>query len=154
MRPVQIVERPHIHPGVCVTCGLQSGRDYFVDLGLEISVLYQPLTEGPVYLCSECMTNLINEYYARLSEWNASYNAPAVGDTFTYLESDQQELNFDEQPESRVVTASGVVTSLLSGTLGGITEDNNFTVTVNPESPAEGSPSDFNLAGGSTGDES
>lgn len=73
MRPVQLIEKPNMAPGVCLKCG--SGptyREHFVDLGID-SVLdridehgARHLTDGVVYLCNECMSGLISDYLRKL----------------------------------------------------------------------------------------
>jgi hypothetical protein len=84
MRPVMIVDKPPVHPHVCVQCGKQDDRDYFVDLGFDISVLYQPLWEGCIYLCNLCMENIVNSYQAALTKFYGTDNLQ--GQTYKYAD--------------------------------------------------------------------
>lgn len=64
-REVTIFSNPVAAPGVCAKCGSQD-KDWFVDLGFELEMhKYEPsigLTtwfDGVVYLCCDCINNLI-----------------------------------------------------------------------------------------------
>jgi hypothetical protein len=96
MRPVQIMSKPPAYPHVCVVCGKQDDRDYFVDLGFDISDLYQPVWEGCVYLCNMCMENVVNSYQAQLTKYHGT--DLLKGHTYKYVEGldpAQGELDFN-----------------------------------------------------------
>jgi hypothetical protein len=140
MRPVQIVDKPPVHPHVCVQCGKQDDRDYFVDLGFDISVLYQPLWEGCIYLCNLCMENLVNSYQTQLTKF---YGTDALqGQTYKYADGvdplqGELDLNGTDEPGTIVADVEPV-----SGT-----DEIDYVVSGDSESPE---PSDLEIIDAST----
>ena len=66
-REETIFSNPVAAPGVCAKCGSQD-KDWFVDLGFELEMhKYEPSIElptwfdGVVYLCCDCVNNLISD---------------------------------------------------------------------------------------------
>ena len=111
MRPVAIVDKPPIHPHVCVVCGKQNEREYFVDTGIDIDHQYfQAVFEGSLFLCCICMESLINDYYAKLSKHID--HLPAASNMYTYLNAGQDELPFGEENDT---TEAGNSTGEVTG---------------------------------------
>ena len=83
-RPVTIVDKPFVFPFVCTGCGINERREFFVDLGIDIIEPFNPIQDGVLYLCNECMEGIIQDYYNKRNAWNASNHA--VNGTYKYLE--------------------------------------------------------------------
>lgn len=72
MRPVQIYDKPPLHPFVCIKCGSSHDREHFVDLGIDTEMkntgpmdqMYY--TEGTIYFCSRCMVDLLRVYTTKI----------------------------------------------------------------------------------------
>jgi len=79
MRPIQIMDKPVANPFVCASCGAGNERLFFTDLGIdtqfektdEHNAKY--VTEGVIYLCSECITSLIVEFNRKLTPYLSHY---------------------------------------------------------------------------------
>ncbi len=61
-RPVLRQDVPPAYPHVCIVCGHGAGpyREFFIDLGFDITTLYQPIREGAVYLCNACAPSIVD----------------------------------------------------------------------------------------------
>lgn len=75
MRPVQIIDQPPLYPHVCVGCGTgPSEREHFVDLGVETTLVEtdeysaRHILDAVIYLCNECIGNLISRYLELLTQ--------------------------------------------------------------------------------------
>jgi len=96
MRPVMIVSKPPAHPYVCIQCGKQDERDYFVDLGFDISDMYHAVWEGCVYLCNFCMENVVKSYKDQVTIFYGTQKLE--GQTYKYADGinpDQGELDLN-----------------------------------------------------------
>jgi len=72
-RPVQCINKPTIHPFVCIQCGSQQ-KDYFIDTGLDVpDEHFKPLWEGIIYFCCECANNLVNDITRAIARWEAEH---------------------------------------------------------------------------------
>lgn len=75
MRDVNLQQQPVFYPNVCVRCGCGTGqREYFIDLGLDLSKLFDPLHEGNVYYCNECAKNLVTDLNRIIAKWDAEHS--------------------------------------------------------------------------------
>ena len=82
MRPVTISDAPAFHPFVCIRCKLGTGGDgrkFFVDLGVDLSGLFNPMHEGDIYYCNICAHNLITDMVREIAKWERDH-APWEGD--------------------------------------------------------------------------
>lgn len=76
VRPVYLVEVPPFPPYVCIRCGLGNGdndRLYFIDLGIDLHMHFNPLVDGNIYYCNECFGNLIREGNALTLQWDQEH---------------------------------------------------------------------------------
>lgn len=114
-RPVGIVDQPPVNPGVCVKCGVQSGRDYFVDTGIDIALQYfNAGFEGVIYLCNECMESLITEYENELNK----RVTPSKDNTYNYVNKGQGTFDLsgdDNESDGSVEGESGDSAESASG---------------------------------------
>lgn len=79
-RPVQLHLQPPFYPKVCIRCGCGTGqREYFIDLGLNLSGYFNPMNEGDIYYCNECVKNLLVDI-SRLIAKREEETAPWAGD--------------------------------------------------------------------------
>lgn len=82
MRPVTISDAPAFHPHVCARCKIGTGgegRKFFLDLGLDLSGLYNPMHDGNIYYCNLCVMNLITDITREVAKWEFDH-APWQGD--------------------------------------------------------------------------
>ena len=87
-RKVQVV-RPVIYPACCVSCFAveNSGRLFFVDLGFDISHLFDAQPEGVVYLCNICMVDYLKTFMEIIEErertlGDISFGGPRTNSVF------------------------------------------------------------------------
>jgi len=59
MREPLISRNPIFYPGVCVACGVQSNRRWYVDIGVELDYHFNPMNEGNILFCNECWNALV-----------------------------------------------------------------------------------------------
>jgi hypothetical protein len=75
VNPVQLWPAPHYHPFACIRCGLGNGqREYFIDLGLNLSGYFNPMNEGSIYYCNECVSNLIGDINREVAKWHHDHS--------------------------------------------------------------------------------
>ena len=55
---VIILERPNFPPYVCLTCGVSTGRKWFVSLDWPLDTYFNPVNEGIIFQCNECWESL------------------------------------------------------------------------------------------------
>lgn len=80
VRPVTISAAPPFHPFICLRCKLGTGaREYFVDLGLDISGEFNPMYEGSIFYCNECAKNLVTDLIQAIAKWDLEH-APWDGE--------------------------------------------------------------------------
>lgn len=139
MRPAYISEAPQFFPHVCIMCGLGGGdnrREFFVDLGIEINTVFQPIQEGNLILCNECMRNKIEEVQSLMNQWDyehRSYDGHNVQEA-TYAWKNDIDLSSLE-----VEDGPGTVDSDTAGVDSGAEQDDSGSQPVlnfdEPESP-------------------
>lgn len=97
-RPVSIVDKPPAFPYICIGCGIgdKDKRKFYVDLGFDIADPFNPVYEGVVYLCNECMEGTLTEYYKKSNTYNRE--VLQVGGTYKFLE--EANGRTDESPTS------------------------------------------------------
>lgn len=49
-----VMQKPTFPPYVCVDCGMQDGRLWFVDMQINLDNYFNPVMNGTIYLCNEC----------------------------------------------------------------------------------------------------
>lgn len=49
-----ILEKPNFPPYVCITCGVGTGRKWFVQLDYPLDNYFNPVNEGQIFQCNEC----------------------------------------------------------------------------------------------------
>lgn len=55
---MMILEKPNFPPYVCITCGMGTGRKWFVSLDFPLDNYFNPLHDGIVFQCNECWESL------------------------------------------------------------------------------------------------
>jgi hypothetical protein len=68
-RIVQIA-RPTIYPACCIGCAAveNSDRTFFVDLGFDISHMFDARPEGLVYMCDVCLREYVKAFMNIIEE--------------------------------------------------------------------------------------
>lgn len=78
-RPVTLHLQPPFFPKVCIRCGCGTGqREFFVDLGINLTGYFNPMNEGDIYYCDQCVRNLVVDINRLLAKREAE-TAPWVG---------------------------------------------------------------------------
>lgn len=73
-RELQLVQTPQFHPHTCVRCGCGTGeREFFIDLGLDLAGVFNPLYDGNVYYCNLCARNLVSDIHRAVGKWDADH---------------------------------------------------------------------------------
>lgn len=94
-----ILEKPNYPPYVCITCGVGTGRKWFVSLDLRLDNYFNPMHDGIVFQCNECWESLATEvakkaqlYLIGMEPWDSrEYVEPAYEDKSELL----KEVNFN-----------------------------------------------------------
>lgn len=58
---VIFLEKPNFPPYVCITCGVGTGRKWFVSLDFPLDNYFNPVNEGIIFQCNECWESLATE---------------------------------------------------------------------------------------------
>jgi hypothetical protein len=53
-----ILDRPNFPPYVCITCGVGTGRKWFVSLDFPLDNYFNPVNDGIIFQCNECWESL------------------------------------------------------------------------------------------------
>lgn len=53
-----ILEKPNFPPYICISCGMGSGRKWFVSLNLPLDNFFNPVNEGNIFYCNDCWESL------------------------------------------------------------------------------------------------
>lgn len=123
VRPVNLVERPTFPPYVCIRCGLGAGendRKYFVDLGIDLHYHFNPLHDGNIYFCDQCLRGLITDANRLISTWDqehAEWQSPDRVEA-SYSWESQIDLSNLEVENGRGPNDSGSTDSVESGVEG------------------------------------
>lgn len=83
MRPPIVMAKPNYPPHVCLNCGMQDSRLWFVDLGLDLDMYFNPLLNGTIYLCNACWDSIVRDV-TKLSQVFLNQTLP--WDSGTYAE--------------------------------------------------------------------
>jgi hypothetical protein len=83
-----ILDKPNFPPYVCLTCGVGTGRKWFVDLALPLDNYFNPVNDGAVWYCNECWEGL-TQAVAREAQIFVLGQEPWQGEAPTY-ESEQE----------------------------------------------------------------
>lgn len=130
-----ILDRPVIHPGVCIVCGTQES-EYFVDPELQLDLHFNPLYSGAVIFCKGCWHNTV-ETANRLIQEREENELKRVGSS-SKLES--------QTVESRISdTESGEPDNSTEGLVGVSAE---VYSTVDASSPVKPRSSGFRFGRG------
>lgn len=100
MNPLSLWETPHYFPNVCIRCGCGTGqREYFIDLGISLVGYFNPMQEGNIYYCDQCVPGLITDINREISKWNKEHSPWDSSDreeaTYTWQEELEIELTGD-----------------------------------------------------------
>lgn len=97
--------KPTFPPYVCINCGMQNERKWFVDLQLQLDNHFNPLMHGVVYLCNLCFDSMVQSTMEQAQRFEGDiYTA---GEKPTY---DNQDELLEEVPNGsngRTVPDSG-----------------------------------------------
>lgn len=105
--PVQIMDKPIAHPYVCMSCGIAENRKYYVDTGLDVDQqMFQPLWDGRIYLCNECIEGIITDYQRVKELYLESTNEDGRGNSDDQTESGRTD-GESENPLGNVDESSG-----------------------------------------------
>jgi len=58
---VIILERPNFPPYICITCGMSTGRKWFVQIDYPLDTYFNPVNEGQIFHCNECWESLATD---------------------------------------------------------------------------------------------
>jgi len=78
-----VMGKPNFPPYVCIGCGMQDGRKWFVDLQLNLDHYFNPVLNGAAYLCNECFESMIRDTMRQVQSFLGVDTFP-VGNTPTY----------------------------------------------------------------------
>lgn len=93
-RPVQLHLQPPFYPKVCIRCGCGTGqREFFVDLGLNLTGYFNPMHEGDIYYCNECVRNLVVDIDRLLTKREEETAPWSAGADVTYSWENQVDLS-------------------------------------------------------------
>lgn len=70
---MNVMEKPIFPPYVCVSCGMQSERDWFVDFQMNLDNYLNPVINGSIILCNMCFDSAVRETYDLVQKQFGSY---------------------------------------------------------------------------------
>ncbi len=135
-RPVLYVQRPYLHPQVCCMCG-KGDREWYVDFGLDIGVVFNAGYEGVIYLCNVCLPGFINDLIAIDAEHQGTVPAESTFDELSRFGRGP------ELPEIPTDAPSSVVFDGISGT--GFIQAVDSETDVRDDSVSDGPSEDSGL---------
>ncbi len=56
-----VMGKPIFPPYVCIVCGMQNERKWFVDLQLQLDNHFNPVLHGAVYMCNMCFDSMVTD---------------------------------------------------------------------------------------------
>ena len=115
MRPVTLEPSPVFHPFKCIRCKIAAGpiREYFIDLGLDISGEFNPMYDGNIYYCNKCAKNLVVDLIKIIQQWDLDHSP--------WEDDDKATITYDWE---RQIDLSGINGAIASGGSEGTEIDN------------------------------
>jgi hypothetical protein len=117
-----LVMRDHMfYPGVCVGCGVQNNRRWYVEIGVDLDFHFNPMNEGNIIFCNECWNSLVksvNKYVKAFVLANKGTLGTTVEDedgptrsdpVVVRSEPDATDSNRDVEPDSSENESTNVV---------------------------------------------
>ena len=75
-----ILEKPNFPPYVCITCGVGTGKKWFVQLDYPLDNYFNPVNEGQIFQCNDCWESLATDVAREVQRFMLGQDPWASGD--------------------------------------------------------------------------